>query len=322
MKRLSQAEHVERRRLGLCYNCDEKYTRGHNRTCRRLFFIDGVELSDADDAAGAIDQDTEAPVFSLQALVGVPVAETMQIAVALGPTSLVALLDSGSTHNFISETAAQRFSLPLHQRPRLTAMVTNGERVTWAGVIKATPLFIDGAPFPADLFVMSLAGYDVVLGALGPIIWDLANHRMTFQHQGRTVCWSSVPTPCPPTLSATTASEPLLDGLLATFEDIFVEPTGLPPKRAHDHRIILKPDAQPVVVRPYRYPAAHKDELERKCRHDRARHRPSRRLSVLVAGHPRQEARRLLALLCRLSRLECTHRQGRVPHSNGRRATR
>ena len=35
--------------------------------------------------------------------------------------------------------------------------------------------------------------------------------------------------------------------------------------RAHDHRIMLKPDAQPVAVRPYRYPAAHKDELERQC---------------------------------------------------------
>jgi hypothetical protein len=44
-----------------------------------------------------------------------------------------------------------------------------------------------------------------------------------------------------------------------------VDPVGLPPKRAHDHRIILKPDAQSVAVRPYRYPAAHKDELERQC---------------------------------------------------------
>jgi hypothetical protein len=62
IKRLSQAK---RHRLGLCYNFDEKFTRGHNRTCRRLFFIDEVELSDAYDAAGAIDQDVEAPVFSL-----------------------------------------------------------------------------------------------------------------------------------------------------------------------------------------------------------------------------------------------------------------
>jgi hypothetical protein len=61
------------------------------------------------------------------------------------------------------------------------------------------------------------------------------------------------------------ASAPLLDELLATFEDVFAEPTGLPPPRARDHAITLKPDTAPVAVRPYRYPAAHKDELERQC---------------------------------------------------------
>lgn len=158
----------------------------------------------------------------------------MQIAVALGPASLVALLDSGSTHNFISEVAARRSGMPLHIRPRLTAMVANGERVTCAGVLKAAPLTIDGVLFPADLFVMPLAGFDVVLGthwlgALGPIVWDLASRRMSFQHQGRTVCWSGMPTPGAPALTATTDSELLLDGLLATSGDLFAEPTRLPP---------------------------------------------------------------------------------------------
>jgi hypothetical protein len=36
-------------------------------------------------------------------------------------------------------------------------------------------------------------------------------------------------------------------------------------RSARDHSIVLKPGALPVAVRPYRYPAAHKDELERQC---------------------------------------------------------
>ena len=64
---------------------------------------------------------------------------------------------------------------------------------------------------------------------------------------------------------ASTTAAPLLDELLVAFKDVFAAPSGLPPKRAHDHAITLKPDAQPVAVRPYRYPAAHKDELERQC---------------------------------------------------------
>jgi hypothetical protein len=111
--------------------------------------------------------------------------DTMQIAVTLGATSLITLLDSGSTHNFISEEAARRSGLPLRQRPRLTAMVANGERITCEGVICDAPLLITGALFPMDLFVMPLAGYDVVLGtkwlsARGPIVWDLAHRRMSF----------------------------------------------------------------------------------------------------------------------------------------------
>ncbi|WVZ75167.1 LOW QUALITY PROTEIN: hypothetical protein U9M48_023250, partial [Paspalum notatum var. saurae] len=272
IKRLTQAEQEERRRKGLCYNCDEKYTRGHNHVCQRLILLEGVEEDDTDgpteESEEAAAEDT--PVFSLQALAGVSFADTMQVAVTLGSVALVALLDSGSTHNFIFEVAARRSGLPLQQRPCLTAMVANGERVSCVGIIRGAPLTIDGAAFPADLFVMPLAGYDVVLGtrwlgALGPIVWDLARCRMTFQRQGRTICWSGVESSSAPTLSAVAAGEPLLNELLDSFGDIFAAPTGLPPKRAHDHRITLKAGAQPVAVRPYRYPAAHKDELERQC---------------------------------------------------------
>jgi hypothetical protein len=267
-RRLSQEEMAERRRQGLCFNCNERYSRGHNRFCRRIFFVDGVEIDDGEAAAPAAEGG--APCFSLQAIAGVPVADTMQITVSLGPASLVALLDSGSTHNFISEAAAQRTRFPLQQRPRLTAMVANSERVTCVRVIRAAPLTIEGVVFPADLFVMPLAGYDVVLGtcwlgALGTIAWDLRCRRLSFQHQGRMVCWAAVAATGPATISTTVAPEPHLDALLEAFSAIFAEPAGLPPPCAHDHRITLKQGAQPVAVCPYHYPAAHKDELERQC---------------------------------------------------------
>jgi len=35
--RLSPDEMVERRRQGLCFNCNENYSRGHNRFCHRIF---------------------------------------------------------------------------------------------------------------------------------------------------------------------------------------------------------------------------------------------------------------------------------------------
>jgi hypothetical protein len=208
-------------------------------------------------------------------------ADTMQLVMTLGATSLIALLNSGSTHNFISEEAARRSGLSLRQRPRLTAMVANGERVTYEGIIRDAPLLIAGAMFPVDLIVMPLAGYDIVvgskwLGARGPIVWDLACRRMSFQHEGHTVCWQGVAPPTTPRLQATVAvaMDTLLDEPLGAFADIFAEPTGLPPARGHDQRIILKPDASLVAVRPYRYPVAHKERTRAivHC-HDRAVHR-------------------------------------------------
>jgi hypothetical protein len=133
IKRLSQAEQEERRRLGLCYNCDDKFTRGHNRICKRLFLLEGLEEEEDEAVEDAGTEET--PVFSLQALAGVALTNMMQLQITLGATSLVAMLDSGSTHNFISEAAAARTGLPLEHRPRLTAMATphgHGRGVYWS----------------------------------------------------------------------------------------------------------------------------------------------------------------------------------------------
>jgi hypothetical protein len=88
---------------------------------------------------------------------------------------------------------------------------------------------------------------------------------MTFQRLGRSIPWTGTPSPKEPAVRATTGTDALLEALLAPFGGLFAAPMGLPHKRAHNHRILLKLDASPVAIRPYRYPVAHKDEMERKC---------------------------------------------------------
>ena len=53
-----------------------------------------------------------------------------------------------------------------------------------------------------------------------------------------------------------------LDALLATYQQFFKEPTTLPPKRIYDHKISLLND-KPFCLKPYRYPHAQKEEIER-----------------------------------------------------------
>jgi len=61
VRRLIQAEQEERRHLGLCYNCDEKFGRGHNQVCKRLFLLDSVIEDDTDDGAAADEDATLLP---------------------------------------------------------------------------------------------------------------------------------------------------------------------------------------------------------------------------------------------------------------------
>ena len=100
----------ERRRLELCYNCNEKFGRKHNKVCQRLFLLDSV----AEEEEEPVDS-TEAATdthISLHAIARVRTSETMQICLQIGDTTFLALLDSGSTHNLISEAVAANTSLP------------------------------------------------------------------------------------------------------------------------------------------------------------------------------------------------------------------
>lgn len=79
VKRLTQAEQEERHRLSLCYNCDEKFVRGHNRVCKRLFLLDGVVEEDDADVPESSEEapSKENPHFSLHAIAGVAFSDTM-----------------------------------------------------------------------------------------------------------------------------------------------------------------------------------------------------------------------------------------------------
>lgn len=58
-RRLTPAEQLERRRQGLCFNCDEPYVPGH--VCPRLFYLEAADYIEEDTAAAGLG-DLPAPV--------------------------------------------------------------------------------------------------------------------------------------------------------------------------------------------------------------------------------------------------------------------
>jgi hypothetical protein len=269
---------AQRRADGLCYNCDEKFVLGHRG--KKLFVIEIVSLDDGDDEG--VDEEIECaaltghapgPEISLHAITGVRArgVQTMKVYVFIGDAVAVALLDSGSCHNFLDVQMAHRAGLRLHSRSGLSVAVANDEWIASPGRVDNQAVFIGGEAFTIDLYALPLGEYDMVLGVqwlatLGPILWDFAKHTMAFRRGTTRVLWRGIDTA--PGLAVATLAGPgsdLLDALLEEFAGLFVEPQGLPPHRHLSHRIKLKPGVGDVAVHPYCYAHTQKDELERQC---------------------------------------------------------
>ena len=118
---------AQRRSDGLCFNCPEKFTPGHIDHCS----MKGIYLLELDDNtpvdAAASDDEME---ISLNAITGIKTGDTMHLAASVAGVTLRALVDSGSTHSFISEALAHRIGTAITPRPRLSVAVANGDRVS------------------------------------------------------------------------------------------------------------------------------------------------------------------------------------------------
>ncbi|KAG8052478.1 hypothetical protein GUJ93_ZPchr0001g33072 [Zizania palustris] len=82
---------------------------------------------------------------------------------------------------------------------------------------------------------MPLDTFDMVLGVqwlrtLRQILWDFTNKRLSFQHHGRPITWSSIDAKASQEpRSYTCSGAEVLDELLDEFADLFDDPHGLPP---------------------------------------------------------------------------------------------
>jgi hypothetical protein len=263
-KRLTPAEMAAKRERGECYNCTEKFTREHLKGCP----VKGVFLLQMEEDDLSMEETEADPLISLNAITGISQAETLQLPVTLAGATILALIDSGSTHSFISVTVVCRLNLHPSPRPGLNVAVANGDCIASDGVCSNTHVVIGTEDFIIDLYVIPLDGYDMVLDVhwlrtLGPILWDFDRARLSCWRDDHQVVWQGIPRRRSKAAVHSLSSTDLMPLLVQEFDEVFATPTGLPPPRQFSHWIHLLPGTPPVVVRPYRYPQLLKDELER-----------------------------------------------------------
>ncbi|KAL4279050.1 hypothetical protein GQ457_03G026640 [Hibiscus cannabinus] len=140
-KNLTSAEIDDRKRKGLCFWCAGKYTPGHKCAKSQVFqiVVDGLEdegeleeFQDCEEVSEVLKP--EGPILSLQAMWGMSSWETMRLKISIEGHEWVALLDSGSTHNFLSLTVVKRLNLRVEKRNSLKVIIADGGRLSTLGL--------------------------------------------------------------------------------------------------------------------------------------------------------------------------------------------
>lgn len=186
--RMSLAELNERREKGLCYNCNEKFAPGHR--CKKLFLIEACTAEEDGDMVMDVESndEPETPGISLHAISGGNSPNTMKVLGRIQVVSTMVLLDSGSSHNFISEGLARKLGLQPTKNQSICVMVASGDKLTSKGICAGIAIKLGMFLTHADFYILPLESYDVVMGThclrtLGEILWDFSKLIMKF------MCW-------------------------------------------------------------------------------------------------------------------------------------
>ncbi|PKA56087.1 hypothetical protein AXF42_Ash015572 [Apostasia shenzhenica] len=183
---LSQNYIDERRATGLFYKCDEKYSFGHK--CKNQLYLiqsNEEEADELEDVSEDLDvpevvpekEEVEGPQISLQALTGLSSFNTMVVEGMIKKKSIFILVDSGSTHNFVDPELAKATQCELEEITNFQVTLATGARYEVTQLAKEVVWKVQGHIFKADMMILPLGNYDVVLGVqwlttLGPVSWN------------------------------------------------------------------------------------------------------------------------------------------------------
>ncbi|CAJ2633456.1 unnamed protein product [Trifolium pratense] len=309
---LSYNEIMERRKKGLCFRCGGANHLKHQCPERHLKVL--VIDDDEDESEGkliAVEVDSEEEeahgemsVLELRQLHQInhqPSSKPQVIKVrgSIHEVPVVILIDSGASHNFISQQLVQKMNWERIDGPAMSIKLGDGSCAKTNGVCTQLEIAMDELQIRVDAQIFDLGCVDVVLGiewlrTLGDMIVNWQKQTMSFWYNKQWITMKGVDSQlsnmetlhsvvCKPwrnevvdwktnkvnrgvfhSLDEEQSRE--LEQLLSMCAGVFQEPKGLPPKRVKEHEIALKDGHEAVNVRPYRYPHHHKNEIEKQVK--------------------------------------------------------
>ncbi|XP_024027268.1 uncharacterized protein LOC112093319 [Morus notabilis] len=139
--------------------------------------------------------------LSLNSMRGMSSSNTRKLRGWIGGREIVALVDSGATHSFISKLVVKELHLPMDSTVSNNILVGNGMCVKQTGVCWGVRVWIQGHLVEENFFSFELGGADLVLwvswlNTLGKVRADWSKFVMKFRAGPTWVVWRGDPSLC------------------------------------------------------------------------------------------------------------------------------
>ena len=131
--------------------------------------------------------------ISLNALQGVAGGSTLQMQGMIKKQVVPFLMDTGSTHNFISANWVKTLGLKSQNIQVFSVTVASDKQLVITKKCSQVQWKFNDLVFFVDFLVLPSSTFGVILGmqwfrTLGEISWNCAQLTMKFEHQGKMVC--------------------------------------------------------------------------------------------------------------------------------------
>ncbi|KAJ0800601.1 putative nucleotidyltransferase, Ribonuclease H [Helianthus annuus] len=110
----------------------------------------------------------------------------MRVVGTIGTRQIQILIDSGSTHNFVSSRLAEKLNCPTRKVSLMKVIVANGKELDCTLLCPGFQWLMQGVWFKTDVLLLPLDNYDMVLGiqwlqSLDDIVWNFKKLTMQFK---------------------------------------------------------------------------------------------------------------------------------------------
>jgi len=161
---------AQRKKLALCYKCDEKW--GQNHKCPQQVplhvleeLLDMLEPTDDNsDTASDEENNSETPVLAIDTKAPLLRRKTMRLLGKIGKQQILILVDSGSIGTFVSTSLVQKLKLPVTDCAESIFKSANGGLMVCNTMVPELRWMVQGHTFCSSAKVLDLHCYDMILG--------------------------------------------------------------------------------------------------------------------------------------------------------------